>query len=56
MKFAVLAFLGIAEQFARPMQAAEPLVARTILLLRPIAGMDGGGDVKLLVALAIELA
>src|SRR6476660_4453070 len=54
-----LALLGIAGQFAGPMQIAESLVAATILLLLLIViyqrGWIGGGDVKLLVALAIGL-
>src|SRR5436309_3431392 len=55
----VLALLGIAGQFASPMQVAGSLVAATILLLLLLAthhrGWIGGGDVKLLVALAIGL-
>src|SRR5258705_11466303 len=55
----VLALLGIAGQFASPMQVAESLIAATILLLLLLAihqrGWIGGGDVKLLVALAIGL-
>ena len=55
----VLALLGIAGQFASPMQVAESLVAATILLLLLLViyqrGWIGGGDVKLLVALAIGL-
>lgn len=54
-----LALLGIASQFASPMQVAESLVAATILLLLLLViyqrGWIGGGDVKLLVALAIGL-
>ncbi|MDO9461468.1 MAG: prepilin peptidase [Alphaproteobacteria bacterium] len=54
-----LALLGIAGQLASPMQVAESLIAATILLLLLLAayrrGMIGGGDVKLLVALAIGL-
>ena len=54
-----LALLGIAGQFANPMQITESLVAATILLLLLIViyqrGWIGGGDVKLLVALAIGL-
>jgi prepilin peptidase CpaA len=55
----VLALLGIASQFARPMHVAESLVVATILLLLLLViyarGFIGGGDVKLLVALAIGL-
>jgi prepilin peptidase CpaA len=55
----VLALLGIAGQFASPMQVAESLIAATILLLLLIViyqrGWMGGGDVKLLVALAMGL-
>jgi len=55
----VLALLGIASQFASPMQVTESLIAATILLLLLIItyqrGWIGGGDVKLLVALAIGL-
>src|SRR5258705_2657409 len=54
-----LALLGIASQFASPMQVTESLIAATILLLLLIViyqrGWIGGGDVKLLVALAIRL-
>ena len=54
-----LALLGIAGQLASPMQAAESLIAATILLLLLLViyqrGWMGGGDVKLLVALAIGL-
>ena len=54
-----LALLGIASQFANPMQVAESLIAAAILLLLLIViyqrGWIGGGDVKLLVALAIGL-
>jgi prepilin peptidase CpaA len=54
-----LALLGIAGQFASPMQVAESLIAATILLLLLLViyqrGWIGGGDVKLLVALAIGL-
>lgn len=54
-----LALLGIAGQFASPMQVAESLVAATILLLLLLfiyqPGWIGGGDVKLLVALAVGL-
>ncbi len=56
----VLALLGIVSQFASPMQVAELLIAATILLLLLLLviyqrGWIGGGDVKLLVALAIGL-
>src|SRR3954471_18050191 len=55
----VLALLGIASQFASPMQVAESLIAATILLLPLLVIYQrrwiGGGDVKLLVALAIGL-
>ena len=55
----VLAILGIAGQFASPMQVAESLIAATILLALLLViyqrGWIGGGDVKLLVALAIGL-
>src|SRR3984957_10834666 len=54
-----LAVLGIASQFADPMQVAESLIAATILLILLLViyqpGLIGGGDVKLLVALAIGL-
>jgi prepilin peptidase CpaA len=54
-----LAILGIAGQFASPMLLVESLIAATILLLLLIVtyqrGWIGGGDVKLLVALAIGL-
>jgi prepilin peptidase CpaA len=54
-----LALLGIASQFANPMQITESLVATTILLLLLLVIYQrrwiGGGDVKLLVALAIGL-
>ena len=55
----VLALLGIASQFANPLQVAESLIAATILFLLLLViyqrGIVGGGDVKLLVALAIGL-
>src|SRR6266568_9277882 len=55
----VLALLGIASQLASPMQVAESLIAATILLLLLLViyqrGWIGGGDVKLLVALAVGL-
>src|SRR5579863_380459 len=54
-----LALLGIASQLARPMQLAQSLIGATILLLLLLViyqrGWIGGGDVKLLVALAIGL-
>src|SRR5262245_61661098 len=55
----MLALLGIAGQFSSPMHITESLIAATILLLLLIViyerGWIGGGDVKLLVALAIGL-
>lgn len=54
-----LALIGIAGQFASPKQIAESLVAATILFLLLLViyqrRMIGGGDVKLLVALAVGL-
>ena len=55
-----LALLGIADQLASPMQVAQSLIAAAILLLLLLLviyqrGLIGGGDVKLLVALAIGL-
>ncbi|UPK07898.1 A24 family peptidase [Bradyrhizobium sp. 170] len=54
-----LALLGIAGQLANPMQVAQSLIAATILLLLLLViyqrRLIGGGDVKLLVALAIGL-
>jgi prepilin peptidase CpaA len=54
-----LALLGIVSQLASPMQVAQSLFAATILLLLLLViyqwGRIGGGDVKLLVALAIGL-
>jgi prepilin peptidase CpaA len=54
-----LAILGIAGQLASPMQVARSLIAATILLPLLLViyqrGRIGGGDVKLLVALAIGL-
>jgi prepilin peptidase CpaA len=54
-----LALLGIVGQLASPMQVAQSLIAATILLLLLLViyarGWIGGGDVKLLVALAIGL-
>ncbi|MBR1188854.1 prepilin peptidase [Bradyrhizobium sp. AUGA SZCCT0160] len=54
-----LALLGIAGQLASPMQVAQSLITATILLLLLLViyqrGLIGGGDVKLLVALAIGL-
>jgi prepilin peptidase CpaA len=55
----ILAILGIASQFAGQTHVAQSLVAATILSLLLIVvyqrGWIGGGDVKLLVALAIGL-
>src|SRR5207247_4458405 len=55
----VLALLGIAGQFGSPMQVAGSLIVATILFALLLViyqrGMIGGGDVKLLVALAIGL-
>jgi prepilin peptidase CpaA len=55
----VLALLGIARQVASPVQLAQSLIVATILLLLLLViyqrRMIGGGDVKLLVALAIGL-
>src|SRR5215831_6615844 len=55
----VLALLGIASQFVIPMHVTESLVVATILLLLLLViyqrGWIGGGDVKLLAALAIGL-
>ena len=52
-----LALLGIASQFAGPAHIAESLVAATILFLLLLViyqrGWIGGGDVKLMVALAV---
>ncbi|MDH2379931.1 A24 family peptidase [Bradyrhizobium sp. CER78] len=54
-----LAFLGIVGQMAGPMQIGQSLVVAAILFLVLFVtyqrGMIGGGDVKLLVALAIGL-
>jgi prepilin peptidase CpaA len=54
-----LALLGVAAQLASPMQLAQSLLAAAILLLLLFViyqrGSIGGGDVKLLVALAIGL-
>jgi Flp pilus assembly protein protease CpaA len=54
-----LAFLGIASQMANPTQVAESLIAAAILFLLLFViftrGWMGGGDVKLLVAVAIGL-
>jgi prepilin peptidase CpaA len=54
-----LALLGVAGQFASPMQVAESLAAATILFLLLLViyqrGGIGGGDVKLMTALAIGL-
>ena len=55
----VLGLLGIAGQFGSPMQVAGSLIVATILFALLLViyqrGMIGGGDVKLLVALAIGL-
>ena len=55
----VLALLGIASLIASPTHVAESLVAATILFLLLLVayerGWMGGGDVKLLVALAVGL-
>jgi prepilin peptidase CpaA len=55
----VLALLGIAAQLVSPMQVAGSLIAAAILLMLLLVihqrGWIGGGDVKLLVALAIGL-
>ncbi|MDA9410575.1 pilus assembly protein CpaA [Bradyrhizobium sp. CCBAU 45384] len=55
----VLALLGIAGQLDSPLQLAESLIAGAILFLLLFMiyqrGWIGGGDVKLLVALAIGL-
>jgi prepilin peptidase CpaA len=55
----VLALLGIAGQFGSPTQVAGSLIVATILFALLLViyqrGMIGGGDVKLLVALAIGL-
>ena len=54
-----LALLGIAGQLASPMQIAQSLIAAAILFVLLLViyqrGWIGGGDVKLLVALAIGL-
>src|SRR5215475_6392778 len=54
-----LALLGIASQLASPMQVAESLISAAILFVLLLViytrGWIGGGDVKLLVALAIGL-
>jgi prepilin peptidase CpaA len=54
-----LALLGIAGHYGSPMQVVESLIAATILFLLLLViyqrGWMGGGDVKLLVALAIGL-
>ena len=54
-----LALLGIAGQLASPMQIVESLIVAAILFLLLLAvyarGAIGGGDVKLLVALAVGL-
>ena len=54
-----LALLGVTAQLASPMQIAQSLIAAAILFLLLLViyqrGWIGGGDVKLLVALAIGL-
>jgi prepilin peptidase CpaA len=54
-----LSLLGIASQLADPMQLAQSLIAAAVLFLLLLIvytrGWMGGGDVKLLVALAIGL-
>ncbi|WGR92972.1 prepilin peptidase [Bradyrhizobium sp. ISRA443] len=54
-----LAILGIAGQLANPIQVAQSLIVAAILLLLLFViyqrGKIGGGDVKLLVALAVGL-
>jgi prepilin peptidase CpaA len=54
-----LAILGIASQVASPMQIGQSLISAAILLLLLLVvytrGLIGGGDVKLLVAVAIGL-
>src|SRR6185437_16857830 len=54
-----LALLGIAGQLASPMQVAQSVIAAAILLLMLLViyqrRLIGGGDVKLLVSLAIGL-
>jgi prepilin peptidase CpaA len=55
----MLALLGVAVQFVSPMHVTETLIAASILLLLLLIIYQrrwiGGGDVKLLVALAIGL-
>lgn len=55
----MLALLGVAGQFAGPTHIVESMIAATILFLLLLVayerGWMGGGDVKLLVALAIGL-
>src|SRR4051794_21969246 len=54
-----LALLGLASQLATPLQLAQSLIAAAILFLLLLViytrGWIGGGDVKLLVALAVGL-
>lgn len=56
---AALALLGIVSQIASPMQVVQSLIAAAILLLLLLVvftrGWMGGGDVKLLAALAAGL-
>jgi prepilin peptidase CpaA len=55
----VLAALGLAAQLGHPMQVAESLISAAILFLLLLIvytrGWMGGGDVKLLTALAVGL-
>lgn len=55
-----LAILGIVSQLANPMQLVESLIAAAILFLLLLIvymrGWMGGGDVKLLTALAVGLS
>jgi len=55
-----VALLGIAAQLANPMQAAQSLIVAAILFLLLLAFYSkrwlGGGDVKLMIAVAIGLS
>jgi len=55
----ILALLGVVSQFAGPAHLTESLIAATLLFLMLIVvyvrGWIGGGDVKLLTALAVGL-
>jgi prepilin peptidase CpaA len=55
----ILALLGVASQFGGPTHVVESLIAATVLFLLLLVvyerGWMGGGDVKLLVALAVGL-